>query len=196
MAGLRPMPLVVAALVLVATSSTACEPTLGDGSVREVPVSAGCDELLAPIEVAEEHVPDEYPYDRAVFGDYPRDALLRDSLDVHGSYLSEYDGREYDHASEVHVDHTVALAEAWESGAWRWSDETLQQFGGDARNLTLLTDEVNVEKGASDPAEWLPPSQSAWPGYLERWVTVKSIYDLAVDEAELDALYFVCLNMR
>lgn len=112
-----------------------------------------CD-LVDQLDVAEE---DRTGYDRDLFGDYDRDALLAASLDEHGDYYSTWDDTHYDHPGDVDVDHTVALAEAWDSGAHSWDAATLDAFGGDPINLTLLTDEVNqADKSDGDFAEWVP----------------------------------------
>jgi hypothetical protein len=125
-------------------------------------------------------------YDREAFGSYNREALLNATLYRHGDYYSLWDGRHYDDSAEVDVDHTVALAEAWGSGAHQWPGHRLGAFGGDSDNLTLLTDDLNQSKGDADPAEWLPPTHLQ--RYLRAWVKVKSEWDLSVDPIELVAL--------
>ena len=45
-----------------------------------------------------------------------------------GTWLSEWDGYSTDDPSELHVDHVVALAEAWDSGARSWSAARRDEF--------------------------------------------------------------------
>ena len=48
-----------------------------------------------------------------------------------GKWLSLYDGETWTKASDVDVDHVVALAEAWRSGAWKWSAARRQAYAND-----------------------------------------------------------------
>lgn len=66
-----------------------------------------------------------------------------------GKWLSLYDGETWTKASDVDVDHVVALAEAWRSGAWKWSSSRRQSYANDlgvAWTLRAVTDNVNQEK--------------------------------------------------
>jgi hypothetical protein len=79
---------------------------------------------------------------------------------VGGRWYSPYDHRWWTRTSDVDIDHVVALAEAWDSGARRWSTASRRAFAndwGDAGTLAAVTDNVNSAKGDRDPAQWLPP---------------------------------------
>jgi hypothetical protein len=127
-------------------------------------------------------------YDRDLFGDYDRDALLQASQVEHGCYFSASDNTCHADAGAVEVDHVVALAEAWDSGASAWGPDQLDQFAGDPSNLQLLTAELNSSKQDDDAAEWVPPHQPAVCPYLATYVEVKVAWELTVDQAELAAL--------
>lgn len=108
-----------------------------------------------------------------------------------GGWLSAYDGYSTDDPSELEIDHVVALAEAWESGAAGWSDERRRAFANDLDEpgaLTAVTAAMNRSKSDRDPAEWQPPSREAWCGYATAWVRVKARWGLTADEAEVRAL--------
>ena len=103
----------------------------------------------------------------------------------------------YDHATETgsgrgfDVDHLVPLAEAWESGAWAWSRDDRERYANDlgyGHALVAVSARSNRAKGARDPAEWLPPDESAHCWYAAAWITVKVRWDLTVDSAEADTL--------
>ena len=47
---------------------------------------------------------------------------------------------------------------------------------------------IEPGEGARDPAEWLPPDESAHCWYAAAWITVKVRWDLTVDSAEADTL--------
>jgi hypothetical protein len=91
-------------------------------------------------------------------------------------------------ADKVQIDHVVALADAWVSGADRWNPETRLRFANDPLNLLAVDGSANQSKGADSAADWLPPNQSFRCAYAARQVTVKADYDLSVTPAEHDAL--------
>lgn len=108
-----------------------------------------------------------------------------------GRWLSPYDGVEMDDASGVQIDHLVALAEAWYSGAHAWTTDRRERFANDIEVPWILfaaSPAANTSKGSSDPAEWLPPLRSAVCPYLEAWIGTKVRWGLTVDQVEQAAL--------
>jgi hypothetical protein len=103
-----------------------------------------------------------------------------------GEWFSWYDAEEVTDSSDLDIDHVVALAEAWASGARGWTTGTRQRFAndlGDRRSLTAVTASSNRSKSDSDPAEWLP-RKKARCRYVRDWVVVKSRWQLRVDRVE------------
>ncbi|MBT2395338.1 HNH endonuclease family protein [Streptomyces sp. ISL-100] len=115
---------------------------------------------------------------------------------VSGSWYSEYDGATWSAASDVDIDHVVALAEAWRSGASSWTTAQRQSFANDLTRpqLIAVTDNVNQAKSDLDPAEWLPPRTAYRCMYARMWVHVKHHWNLTVDSAEKSALQGVLNN--
>lgn len=116
-----------------------------------------------------------------------------------GKWLSLYDGETWTKASDVDVDHVVALAEAWRSGAWKWSSARRQSYANDlgvAWTLRAVTDNVNQEKSDDDPTYWLPPLESATCVYLTEWVAVKIRWKLSVDAEERQSIRDGWLDAR
>ncbi|MEU0966949.1 HNH endonuclease family protein [Streptomyces sp. NPDC005917] len=107
-----------------------------------------------------------------------------------GSWYSPYDGATWTAASDVDIDHLVPLAEAWDSGAGKWTTAQRQAFANDITRPQLLavTDNVNQSKSDQDPATWMPPLTSYRCTYVRAWVQVKYYYNLSVDSAEKSAL--------
>lgn len=89
---------------------------------------------------------------------------------------------------EVHIDHVVALADAWRKGASEWTPSQAQEFANDYLNLLPTQGWVNEEKGALDASEWMPTNRGFWCFYSSQVVLVKHKYDLGVTDAELVAL--------
>ncbi|WP_030169666.1 HNH endonuclease family protein [Streptomyces sp. NRRL S-813] len=107
-----------------------------------------------------------------------------------GSWYSPYDGATWTAASDLDIDHLVPLAEAWDSGASKWTTSQRQAFANDVTRPQLLavTDNVNQAKGDQDPATWMPSRTAYRCTYVRAWVQVKYYYNLSVDSAEKSAL--------
>ncbi|WP_433324262.1 GmrSD restriction endonuclease domain-containing protein [Spirillospora sp. CA-294931] len=144
---------------------------------------------------------DKFPHWSTVSGscNTREEVLKRDGEDVQtgsdcaaesGTWDSPYDGATWTQASDVDIDHMVALAEAWRSGASGWTTSEREKFANDlsSSQLWAVTDNVNQEKGDKDPAEWTPPLSSFHCTYALSWIDVKFRYKLTVDTAEKDAL--------
>ena len=118
-----------------------------------------------------------------------------------GRWTSYYDGASWTATSDLDIDHVVALAEAWDSGARNWTTAQRQSFAndlGDGRALVAVTDNVNQSKSDQDPAQWLPPLPGVHCRYIAEWAAVKTRWGLTVDSAEKNALTSVangCTNV-
>ena len=106
-----------------------------------------------------------------------------------GTWLSPYDNKVQSNASSLDIDHLVPLAEAWRSGAWKWTSAQRQAYANDLRNkevLIAVTASLNRSKGDKDVANWLPPYGQCT--YVRDWVVVKLTYGLTVDSIEATKL--------
>jgi len=106
-------------------------------------------------------------------------------------WLSIYDGYSTDDSTELDVDHVVALAEAWRSGASAWDAGRRRDFANDLDEpdaLIAVTASTNRSKGDRDPAEWQPPNHAAWCQWALGWARTKVRWGLTADEAEVRAL--------
>ena len=91
-------------------------------------------------------------------------------------------------ASEVDIDHVVALGDAWQKGAWRWPHRERMAFANDPLNLLAVDASANRQKGDGDTATWLPANKRFRCAYVARQVSVKLKYALSVTAAERDAM--------
>lgn len=110
---------------------------------------------------------------------------------VAGDWTSLYDGVRTDDPATVEIDHVVALAEAWDSGASTWDEVRRRAFANDLDHpeaLRAVSGASNQAKGDADPADWRPPRQEAWCEFAHDWVAVKVTWQLSGDRAEVDAL--------
>jgi hypothetical protein len=116
-----------------------------------------------------------------------------------GKWVSYYDRRTWTDRGRLDIDHMVPLAEAWDSGAARWTAAQRKAYAndlGDPRSLVAVTDSVNQQKSDRDVAEWLPTYDRC--RYVREWTAVKIRWRLAVDTAEKAALRQVaagCANV-
>jgi hypothetical protein len=121
--------------------------------------------------------------------------LIRDARDVKvspdcritsGTWRSFYDGLTFTDSSRVDIDHIVPLANAWRSGAKRWTRERRGRFANDLGNSQLIAVSAssNRSKGDQGPESWKPPRRAAWCLYSRWWVQVKRAWRLTVIRAE------------
>ena len=91
-------------------------------------------------------------------------------------------------ASEVDIDHVVALADAWQKGAQQWPAARRVELANDPLNLLAADAASNRQKGAGDAATWLPANKSFRCAYVARQIAVKRRYRAWVTAAERDAM--------
>ena len=106
-----------------------------------------------------------------------------------GKWLSAYDGKTITRANQLDVDHMVPLAEAWRSGAWKWTAAQRQTFANDLENsetLIAVTATTNRSKGDKDPSLWMPAKDQCV--YIQNWISIKAKYSLTVDSLESEAI--------
>jgi hypothetical protein len=214
----RSLQVVASSLLLLVGAGAAMVACADDtGAPAELPgVSVGGEggtaillELVELLEVVEE--PPRQGYDRDLFNHWvdtdgsgcrarqdlvlaqaiglvQRD-LVRPCVVVEGDWYSLVDGVVHSGSpADVDVDHVVALAEAWDSGATSWSFAERERFANDPLNLLVMTRETNRTKADFDAGEWKPPRRDAWCVTASMIILTKVAYSLTVDRAERDGL--------
>lgn len=96
--------------------------------------------------------------------------------------------RGIDTSAEVQIDHVVALANAWQTGAQKIGQAQRVELANDPLNLFAVDGTSNSAKGAGDAATWLPASTTFRCTYVAHQVEVKRKYKLWVTRAEHDAI--------
>jgi len=190
-----------------ATSTTVATTTAPSTTTSADPAGSAVRVLAALVVAAEQPI----GYDRGLFVhwidsdgdgcDARAEVLIAESLGmvqrdypchvVAGDWFSTYDGATWTDAAELDIDHVVALAEAWRSGAWQWSAAARQAYANDLtdeRTLIAVTDSVNQSKSDDDPSQWLPPRGADTCRYVGDWLAIKWRWGLTIDPAEHDAL--------
>jgi hypothetical protein len=110
-----------------------------------------------------------------------------------GTLLDPYTGHSLSfnraqNASAVQIDHIVPLAEAWRSGAARWTPDQRRNLANDPAELAPVDGKSNSAKGDSGPDSWRPPNRGSWCWYAQTYISVKSRYHLSVQASEKTAL--------
>lgn len=112
---------------------------------------------------------------------------------ISGEWFSTYDNTRFYDPSYIEIDHVVALAEAWDSGAWSWTTAKRRTFANDLTStvsLRAVSGVSNQNKSAFDPSQWLPVAEFRC-AYLNEWVSIKARWGLSVDVKERDAIQAV-----
>ena len=94
-------------------------------------------------------------------------------------------------ASALEVDHTVALANAWRSGAWSWTREQRFAFANDLTHnghLIAIPSAENQSKADDGPDVWRPPLGTTWCAYARVWTAIKARWNLSATPAEWSAI--------
>ena len=197
-----------AVLVVAVSGAAALNAVVADSQANEVStkfVANDAKSVLASIKVENEY---KTGYKRSLFihwsdldgngCDTREEVLKRDSISkpqvdpyrcyvVAGDWYSKYDGKNLSDRGDVDIDHVVALKEAWDSGAWSWTESQRKAYANDmtdSRTLIAVTDRVNRSKGEKDPSNWMPPMKSYWCTFLGDWISVKARWGLSMDQSE------------
>lgn len=91
-------------------------------------------------------------------------------------------------SAQVQIDHVVALADAWSTGAKHLSFMQRMQFANDPLNLLAVSKNTNQDKSAKNAAQWLPPNTHFHCTYIARQIAVKLRYSLWVTVPEKQAM--------
>lgn len=116
---------------------------------------------------------------------------------VSGRWLSPYDNAAIENPDDIDVDHVVSLVEAWESGAYKWTDEQRNAYLNDLSDPTAILAVSSIsedDKDNRDPADWVPTNVDYRCRYLQTWVDVKTVWKLSVDAGERESIAAAALN--
>jgi hypothetical protein len=187
------------------------QPTTSSSSTTTVPPDDGDDAaaLLAALSVAEETPRSGFRRELFELGssdadhdgcDTRHEVLIIESVTptqvgpgcaVTGQWLSAYDGVTITSPSQLDLDHLVALAEAWDSGASTWEPGRRGEYANDlgySGSLIAVSASSNRSKSDRDPAEWMPRRREAWCQFAVEWISVKVRWGLTADREEVEAL--------
>lgn len=194
----------VAVLVLLAACGSSPMPTAPTGPLRSSSNSAL---TIAPVPVG------LAPYERDAWKlwddadgdcqDTRAEVLIEESLvlvlfrDVRhcvvdsGRWVDPYTNQTVTAAADLDIDHLVPLANAYRSGAWRWTSAQKERYANDLSypwHLVAVTAAANRSKSDQGPESWRPPNGAFWCQYATAWIYVKQTWALTATPAEWQAL--------
>ncbi len=179
------------------------KPTVPPPTTLPTPRPGPATDLLAAIPVSAEHG----GFRNNAFGGWTTDGagcdtservLIRDSTATvklehkscrvrAGRWVSVWDQSTWTDPARLSVTQVVPLSEAWQSGAWSWSQQRRDAFVNDTsdqRSLAVIADSVSQSRGDRDPAGWLPPSGGQVCRYIADWLSIKARWGLTMDSVE------------
>lgn len=118
---------------------------------------------------------------------------MRNSCVITAGQLADpYSGERIDFrkkdASKVQIDHVVALENAWQSGAYKLTQEDREALANDPDNLLAVNGHDNMAKGSKSADQWMPPNSAYACTYASKQVQIKNRYALTVTTQEKQAL--------
>ena len=91
-------------------------------------------------------------------------------------------------SSKVQIDHVVALAAAWRTGAKRWTADERLFYANDGLVLLAVDGPTNQDKSDGDAADWLPTNTAYDCKYAAKQIAIKTNYELWVTQSVRSAM--------
>ena len=117
----------------------------------------------------------------------PIDPALGPCATTGGTWTSPYDASVLADSTRTRVDPVVSLKEAWDSGAWAWTNAQRAAYANDTtdpRTLRAVSSALQVVRGDSDPSNWLPTNPTIVCSYISDWIAIKARWSLTMDDSE------------
>lgn len=108
-----------------------------------------------------------------------------------GAWDDDYSGKKFYSASDIQIDHVVALKNAYMTGASEWSAAErclYTNYLGNSFHLKSVSGAENLKKGDKSPREYLPPNKNYVCMYLVNWLKIKRIWNLKLTPKEKDKI--------
>lgn len=90
--------------------------------------------------------------------------------------------------SAYQVDHVVSLADAWRSGAWRWTRAKRTRFANSPEVTTLTVARLNEQKSDQGPDTWSAPSPTGDCWFVRQYRLIKHLWGLQMTRAQRAAV--------
>lgn len=104
-----------------------------------------------------------------------------------GTWNDPYSGSTFTNADDVQIDHVVALKNAYDSGAYNWSNKyrcLYTNFMAYKNHLLSVSGVENNRKSDKGPERWMPSNSRFACQHLQNWLAVKFLWKMNMSEAE------------
>jgi hypothetical protein len=104
-----------------------------------------------------------------------------------GEWLEPYAGIRHFRATDVQIDHVVALKNAYISGGSRWNFLGRCLFAnylGNDFHLLAVDGRENMRKSDKTPADWLPSNPAMRCEFMRAWLSIKVLWGLVLSPRE------------
>lgn len=111
-----------------------------------------------------------------------------------GDWYDPYTDKNYQSATQVQIDHVVALKNAYMTGAFEWEQNKrclYANYMGNNFHLLAVDGPENMKKGDKSPREYIPPNEGFTCQYLQTWLKIKYIWQLRLTPKELERIQTV-----
>jgi hypothetical protein len=108
-----------------------------------------------------------------------------------GVWDEPYAGEELTETKELQIDHVVPLHHAYYAGAANWTHNKRCHYANFLDNdfhLLAVSGHENMSKGDRGPEEYMPPNIGFRCTYMRSWLKVKTIWQMAASQAEVDSI--------
>lgn len=112
-------------------------------------------------------------------------------LVVSGQWYDPYTDKTFNDAAEIHIDHVVALKNAYMTGAHSWDSKKrclYSNYLGNDIHLLPVNGPENMRKSDKSPLEYMPPNSKFICEYLRNWLEIKYIWNLRMTPREVNAI--------
>lgn len=110
---------------------------------------------------------------------------------VTGRWLDPYTGQTLTQASDLDIDHVVPLKNSYSSGSWKWAPQkrcVYANFMANNFHLLAVNSSDNRVKGQNGPDIYMPENKAFTCDYLQIWLGIKLIWNLALPPNEAGAI--------
>lgn len=110
-----------------------------------------------------------------------------------GDWLDPYSGQRLSSADDIQIDHVVALKNAYDSGAYKWTRPyrcLFTNFMANKNHLLSVSGTENNNKADKAPDRWMPSNNQYACQHLQNWLAVKYIWKLNMSDSESRAIAY------
>jgi hypothetical protein len=114
-----------------------------------------------------------------------------------GKWIDDFTGNTFTDRTEIQIDHTVPLKNAYISGAYKWSYRArclYSNYLGSNYHLKSVNATENMRKGDRTPENYMPPNTDISCNYIKEWLAIKFLWGLKMTVSEANSIRKIIKN--